>query len=210
MSLEQCEEFSKLDQTTKLILQKLREDSQMVEAKLDKAVRTNQTIHQAIFQSNHTNTLEHTSTKSTIGKQIEMQTAINEIRHDSVIERVDQGNNGILQALSFAAAENRAEHDITRAEIQRIADTKFDQTISEICGNGSTPGRGGRALVDRVANLSPVELKKLQEWSTIRFGVWLAKDFVLTCFQVSQLLIEEFFGLTSILITSPGLYPDLF
>jgi hypothetical protein len=209
VSLGQSEEFAKLDQTAHLILQRLRDDSQNVEDKLDEAVQSNEKIYNAISQSNHTNTSEHTNTKSAISKQIEIQNATNAIRHDSVVGRIDDVHNGILKALISAAAGNRIEHEITRAEIQRTADLKIEQIRKEVCRSRFDHGESSRTSVTRIGNISPVELQKLQEWSTAKLGVWFAKDVVLTCLQVSQLAWKKP-DLKSILIATAGLHPNFF
>lgn len=187
VSLEQSEAFEKLDQTTQLILQKLREDNQRIEDKLDKVIQSDENICEAISQLEHTNTSEHANTKLAISKQIEIQTATDGTKHDSVVGRFDGVHSDILKALVSVAADNRAEHSVTRAEIQRATDMKVEQIRKELFGSRSGRGEDGAAPAIRIGNVAPVELQKLQEYGTFKLGAWVVKDLVLTCLQVSQL-----------------------
>jgi RNA processing factor Prp31 len=162
VSLEQSEAFEQLDQTTQLILRKLREDSQRIEDKLDKGIRSDENICDAISQLKHTNTSGQADTKSAISKQIDMQMATDATKHDSVVGRLDGVHSDILKALVSVAADNRAEHNVTRAEIQRVTDMKVEHIRKELFGSRSGHGEVSAASAIRIGNVAPVELQKLQ------------------------------------------------
>jgi hypothetical protein len=168
-------------------LTRLQEDGRRNDARLDEVLQSHERIYSAIVQSNQSNSLEHSSTKLEITRQIENQIVADTDRHDSVVERMDEARNRVLDVLSITAEQNRAEHNITRAEIQRIADLKFGEIRSEVCRSKVYVDRNDKAPVTRIGSVLPMELKSLQEWSFFKFGLWFGAELALTYIKVSLL-----------------------
>jgi hypothetical protein len=129
-----------------------------VETRLTEVLQSEKEIYKAISQSKYSNIAEHTNTRSTISSQIESHIAVNEMRHDSVVEQIDAARNGILEALNTTAEEIRAERSVTRAEFQRVADLNSENDRANICQSGSLM-EGNHIIPVTCGNVLPVELK---------------------------------------------------